>query len=49
MTTVRPDLGFCVSGIATDGYIVARDAGLLNGDVIVSLDGLSLAELRASV
>jgi hypothetical protein len=55
VTTVRPDLGCCVSGIATDEYIVsvapegaAGDAGLLNGDVIVSLDGLSLAELRAS-
>jgi membrane-associated protease RseP (regulator of RpoE activity) len=26
----------------------ARDAGLLDGDVIVSLDGLSLAEFRGS-
>jgi hypothetical protein len=46
MMTARPDLGFCVSGIAPDGYIVsldsegaAREAGLLDGDVIVSLDG----------
>jgi hypothetical protein len=56
LTTARPDLGFCVSGIAPDGYIVsvdpeggARDAGLLDGDVIVSLDGLSLAEFDSTV
>jgi hypothetical protein len=55
MATARPDLAFCVSGIAPDGYLVsvdaegaARDAGLLDGDVIVSLDGLPLAEFRAS-
>jgi predicted metalloprotease with PDZ domain len=55
MTTARPDLGFCISGHALDGHIVAvdaegpaRDAGLVDGDVIVSLDGLSLAEFRAS-
>jgi hypothetical protein len=56
LTTARPDLGFCVSGIAPDGYIVsvdpeggARDAGLIDGDVIVSLDGLSLAEFDSTV
>jgi hypothetical protein len=56
MTTTRPDLGFCISGHAPDGgYVIkvdfegaARDAGLIDGDAIVSLDGLPLAEFRAS-
>jgi hypothetical protein len=53
---MKPDLGFIVSSITPEGkYIIkvdsegpATDAGLLDGDVIVSLDGLSLAEFRAS-
>jgi predicted metalloprotease with PDZ domain len=53
---LKPDLGFCISGVTRDGKHViavdcngpARDAGLLDGDVIVSLDGLSLAEFRVS-
>jgi membrane-associated protease RseP (regulator of RpoE activity) len=53
---LKPDLGFCISGITRDGKHViavdrnglASDAGLIDGDVVVSLDGLSLAEFRAS-
>jgi membrane-associated protease RseP (regulator of RpoE activity) len=53
---LKPDLGFCISGIACDGkHVIAVDpnglasaAGLIDGDVIVKLDGLPLAEFRAS-
>jgi hypothetical protein len=53
---LKPDLGFCISDITGDGKHVisvdrnglASDAGLIDGDVVVSLDGLSLAEFRAS-
>jgi predicted metalloprotease with PDZ domain len=53
---LKPNLGFCISGITRDGKHMiavdrnglASDAGLIDGDVIVSLDGLSLAEFRAS-
>jgi hypothetical protein len=34
--------------IAVDRNGLASDAGLIDGDVVVSLDGLSLAEFRAS-
>jgi len=53
---MKPDLGFIVSGVTSEGkYIIkvdsegpATDAGLLDGDVVETLDGLSLAEFRAS-